>query len=81
MYRCYSAGMPNIPPDRPNAELAAAVEAALNMIKMHGMRAAATYLAEHGAGFALICRVLAEPGQRRTSVAVAVDQLLADAQE
>ena len=49
---------------RPNAELAAAVEHAL---AMDDVRAAAAYLAEHGAGFALTCRVLTEPLRRRAS--------------
>jgi|APAra7269097635_1048570.scaffolds.fasta_scaffold41461_2 hypothetical protein len=47
---------------RPNTELAAAVDHALTM---GDVRAAAAYLADHGAGFALICRVLAEPARRR----------------
>lgn len=51
--------------DRPNTDLATAVDAALLLAEQHGVRAAAAFLAEHGAGFALTCRVLAEPGRRR----------------
>jgi hypothetical protein len=51
---------------RPNTELAAAVDHALTM---DDVRAAAAYLADHGAGFALICRVLAEPARRRVPAA------------
>jgi hypothetical protein len=48
--------------DRPNFTLADAVYHAL---AMPDVRAAAAYLAEQGAGFALICRVLKEPARRR----------------
>jgi hypothetical protein len=48
--------------DRPNTELAAAVDHALTMDDVH---VAASFLAVYGAGFALICRVLAEPARRR----------------
>lgn len=51
-----------MPTDRPNTELTRAVDEALTM---RDVRAAAAYLADHGAGFALICRVLAEPARRR----------------
>jgi len=49
--------------DRPNTELAAAVDHALTM---EDVRGAVAYLADHGPGFALICRVLAEPTRRRS---------------
>jgi len=61
--------------DRPNTELARAVDEAL---MMDDVRAAAAYLADHGAGFALTCRVLAEPARRRpaaTTAAPAIPQL------
>ena len=48
---------------RPNVELAQIVDHALTM---GDVRTAAAFLVEHGAGFALICRVLAEPARRRT---------------
>ena len=51
-----------MPTDRPNTDLARAVEQALAMADM---RTAAAFLASRGAGFALICRVLAEPARRR----------------
>jgi hypothetical protein len=54
--------------DRPNAELARAVDEALTM---DDVRAAAAFLADHGAGFALICRVLAEPARRRVPAVTA----------
>lgn len=50
--------------DRPNTELARAVDEALTMDDVH---AAAAYLVDHGAGFALTCRVLAEPARRRAA--------------
>ena len=53
----------SMPTDRPNTILATAVDQALNMADVH---AAAAFLASRGAGFALICRVLAEPARRRT---------------
>jgi hypothetical protein len=53
-----------MPTDRPNTELAHAVDAALSI---DDVRAAAAYLADYGAGFALICRVLAEPARRRAA--------------
>lgn len=56
-----------MPTDRPNCRLAADVELALVLAKQAGVRAAARFLAERGAGFALICRVLAEPAQRRAA--------------
>jgi hypothetical protein len=51
-----------MPTDRPNTNLARAVDEALTM---RDVRAAAAFLAKEGAGFALICRVLAEPARRR----------------
>nr|WP_143028916.1 hypothetical protein [Massilia sp. PDC64] len=54
--------------DRPNSELARVVDEALTM---RDVRAAAAYLADHGAGFALTCRVLAEPERRRPAATTA----------
>jgi len=51
-------------PDRPNTELARVVDEALAMVDRC---TAAAFLAGHGAGFALICRVLAEPARRRAA--------------
>jgi hypothetical protein len=53
-----------MPTDRPNTNLARAVDEALTM---SDVRTAAAFLAGHGAGFALICRVLAEPARRRAA--------------
>lgn len=50
---------------RSNTLLAAAVDQALNISLELGQRAAASFLIDQGAGFALICRVLTEPGLRR----------------
>lgn len=59
--------------DRPNTELAHAVEHALTM---DDVRAAAAFLAGHGAGFALTCRVLAEPTKRRQTCQIGqIDRL------
>jgi hypothetical protein len=58
--------------DRQNTDLAAAIDQALHIQLELGSRAAATFLEEHGAGFALICRVLAEPERRRRPVESAV---------
>jgi hypothetical protein len=52
--------------DRPNTTLAAAVEQAQAVADEYGVQAAARFLTEAGAGFALACRVLGEPGRRRT---------------
>ncbi|MFC5548210.1 hypothetical protein [Massilia aerilata] len=51
--------------DRPNSRLSADVELALTLAKKTGVRAAARFLEKRGAGFALICRVLANPERRR----------------
>lgn len=51
--------------DRLNTELASAVDAAINLAEQQDVRTAADLLADHGAGFALTCRVLAEPARRR----------------
>ena len=51
-----------MPTDRPNHTLAAVVDHALTIADV---RAAAAYMADHGAGFALTCRVLVEPARRR----------------
>lgn len=50
---------------RANSTLADAVDRALAIEIEHGARAAARFLTDNGAGFALTCRVLAEPGRRR----------------
>jgi len=50
---------------RPNTDLAAVVDQALVLAEKQGARAAAAFLTERGAGFALTCRVLAEPERRR----------------
>lgn len=52
--------------DRPDTQLAAAVDQALTMADR---QAAARFLEEKGAGLALICRVLAEPAHRRAPAA------------
>ena len=52
--------------DRPNTELAAAVDQALAVLEQQGPRAAADFLEARGAGFALTCRVLREPTRRRS---------------
>jgi hypothetical protein len=49
--------------DRPNTALAAVIDQVL--AEQTDARAAAALLLEHGATFALICRVLAEPERRR----------------
>jgi hypothetical protein len=41
----------------------------LVLAEQQGVRVAAAFLAECGAGFALICRVLAEPARRRAPTA------------
>lgn len=50
---------------RPNTDLAAVVDQALALAEKQGARAAAAFLTARGAGFALTCRVLAEPKRRR----------------
>lgn len=50
---------------RPNTGLAATVDQALDLAEEQGARAAAAFLTARGAGFALTCRVLAEPARRR----------------
>lgn len=52
--------------DRPNTDLAAVVDQALAVALEQGARAAAHFMEARGAGFALTCRVLAEPERRRT---------------
>jgi hypothetical protein len=51
--------------DRPNTDLAAAVDQAVVILIEDGPREATNFLEARGAGFALICRVLADPGRRR----------------
>jgi hypothetical protein len=58
--------------DRPNQQLAAAVDHALALAEQRGVRFAAAFLTVYGADFALICRVLQEPTRRRVREAVAV---------
>lgn len=60
-----------MPTDRPNSRLSADVELALLMVDQVGVYVAARFLARRGAGFGLICRVLAEPARRRAVVASA----------
>jgi len=50
---------------RRNTHLASIIDQALALAENQGMRAAAAFLTERGAGFALTCRVLAEPERRR----------------
>jgi hypothetical protein len=50
--------------DSPNTDLAAAVNDALAVQLEHGRETAARFLMSRGAGFALTCRVLSEPGRR-----------------
>lgn len=57
--------------DRPNRVLAADITLALLLVERIGVRAAAAFLASGGAGFALTCRVLQEPAQRRAVVTTA----------
>jgi hypothetical protein len=56
-----------MPTDRPNRTLSTDVELALFLVDRVGLRAAAQFLEARGAGFALICRVLAEPARRRAA--------------
>jgi hypothetical protein len=51
--------------DRSNRALSSDVEVALVLAGRVGVRIAARFLANRGAGFALICRVLGEPERRR----------------
>lgn len=51
--------------DRQNTRLAALVDEALAIRIDHSARAAARFLTIHGAQFALVVRVLAEPKRRR----------------
>lgn len=55
-----------MPTDRPNSTLSAAIDHVL--AEQRNPHDAARLLLKHGAGFALICRVLAEPARRRASV-------------
>ena len=57
-----------MPADRPNTDLARAIDEALTM---DDVRAAAAFLADHGAGFALICRVLGKEARRRPAAMTA----------
>lgn len=56
-----------LPEHRHNTALAAAIDQML--AEPWDKRVAARFLLEHGAGLALICRVLAEPARRRRQVA------------
>ena len=60
--------------DRPNTQLSAVVDQALDLAEQQGVRAAAAYLTQYGADFVLICRVLQEPTRRRVRDAVAMLQ-------
>lgn len=51
--------------DRPDSRLAADIELALLLAERAGVRLVARFLTRRVAGFALICRVLAEPARRR----------------
>jgi hypothetical protein len=51
--------------DRPNRTLSSDVELALLLAEQVGVHAAARFLMKRGAGFAVTCRVLAEPTRRR----------------
>jgi len=57
--------------DHPNTQLSAVVDQALDLAEHRGVRAAAAFLTQYGADFALICRVLQEPTRRRVREAVA----------
>ena len=63
--------------DRPNTGRAADVDQALAMLPVLGVRAAAVYLKQRGAGLALIGRVLLEPARRRAAVVVVDPESLA----
>jgi hypothetical protein len=54
--------------DRPNTELARAVDEALTM---DDVRAAASLLADRGVPFAVICRVLGKAARRRPGATTA----------
>lgn len=54
--------------NRANTDLALIVDLALLRAEKLGVRVTAAFLADHGASFALTCRVLAEPGRRRASL-------------
>jgi hypothetical protein len=56
-----------MPADRQNSRLSADIELALALAETAGVHAAAKFLTKRGAGFALICRVLAEPTRRRST--------------
>jgi hypothetical protein len=53
------------PSDRPNVQMAATVDIAIELFAARGRRNASTFLDASGASFATIVRVLAEPGRRR----------------
>jgi len=55
--------------DRKNSDLAIAVDLALLLVETKGIERAAAFLTARGAGFALTCRVLAEPARRRALAA------------
>lgn len=59
--------------DRPNTGRAADVDQALAILPVLGVRAAAAYLKQSGAGLALIGRVLLEPARRRAGAATAAE--------
>lgn len=51
--------------DRSNTKLAAAVDETLAILEQKARKASADHLMKHGASFALTCRVLTQPQQRR----------------
>lgn len=57
--------------DRQNTDLASVVFQAVAKAETEGAHAAAAFLMERGASFALTCRVLAEPGRRRAEAILA----------
>jgi hypothetical protein len=50
---------------RSNTDLAITVDLALLLARTKGPQRAAAFLTARGAGFALTCRVLADPARRR----------------
>lgn len=57
--------LPTPQPDRPDVQMAALVDLAIELLPARGPHAAATFLQASGASFGLIVRVLAEPDRRR----------------
>lgn len=61
-----------MPTDRPNTQLATFVD---ELATLPDKRAAAMQLYERGAGFSVICRVLAEPARRRAMAPKSEEEL------